>query len=42
MSDPEKLARLDGTYIKTRTLLLDVKLILATALGRGMGDRTAR
>ncbi|WP_085310509.1 sugar transferase [Planktotalea arctica] len=42
MSDPEKLARLDGTYVKTQTLILDVKIILATALGRGMGDRTAQ
>ncbi len=42
MSDPEKLARLDGTYVKTRTLLLDVRIILATAIGKGLGDRTAQ
>lgn len=42
MSDPSALAQLDGTYIKTRTLVLDLKIILATAIGRGMGDRTAR
>ncbi|MFK7871477.1 MAG: sugar transferase [Roseobacter sp.] len=42
MSDPDALARLDATYIKTRTLLLDLKIILATGLGRGLGDRTAQ
>lgn len=42
MSDPDALAQLDGTYIKTRTLVLDLQIILATALGRGLGDRTAR
>jgi lipopolysaccharide/colanic/teichoic acid biosynthesis glycosyltransferase len=42
MSNPKKLARLDGTYIKMRTLILDLKIILATARGKGLGDRTAR
>lgn len=41
MSDPEKLAKLDGLYIQTRTLVLDLKITLATAIGKGLGDRTA-
>lgn len=40
MSDPDRLSRLDGLYVKTRTLVLDLKIILATAGGKGLGDRT--
>lgn len=39
MSEPARLARMDQQYIKTRGLLLDAKIALATALGRGSGDR---
>lgn len=39
MSDPERLARLDAQYIAQRGLLLDLKIILATFLGRGQGDK---
>lgn len=35
MSDPEKLAKLDAAYINLRTLILDAKIILATAIGSG-------
>lgn len=42
MSDSEKLAQLDSTYVKTRTLLLDLRIILATGLGKGLGDRIAQ
>lgn len=39
MSDPERLARLDARYIAQRGLLLELKIILATFLGRGQGDK---
>lgn len=39
MSDPDRLARLDAQYIAQRGLLLDLKIILATFLGRGQGDK---
>lgn len=40
MSVPEKLASVDLEYLQTQTLLGDVKILLATALGKGAGDRT--
>lgn len=40
MSDPEKLAKLDEEYVKLRTLTLDFKILLSTALGGGQGDKT--
>lgn len=39
MSDPERLARIDEQYIARRGLLLDLKIVLATFLGRGQGDK---
>src|SRR5262249_8627568 len=33
MSQPETLARLDAQYIKRRSILLDLKIVLATARG---------
>lgn len=41
MSDPERLARRDRQYLMRRSLLFDLKIIIATFLGRGKGDRTA-
>ena len=41
MSEPERLAQSDYLYMKLRSLLLDIRIILATALGRGAGDRVA-
>ncbi len=41
MSNPVRLARKDAEYIARRGLLLDVKIVLATFLGKGQGDRTA-
>ena len=38
MSDPERLAEIDREYIETRTIALDTKLILRTAIGSGRGD----
>lgn len=40
MSDPERLARWDRQYLMRRSLLLDLRIILATFTGRGQGDRT--
>lgn len=39
MSDPKLLAQIDARYVRQRGLLLDVKIILATFLGKGRGDR---
>jgi len=41
MSRPLVLARADYRYKMLRSLLLDLRIILATALGRGGGDRVA-
>lgn len=42
MSDPVRLAAIDGTYARTRTLAGDMRLILMTATGAGRGDPAAR
>lgn len=42
MSDPVRLARKDAEYIARRGLLLDIKIVLGTFLGRGQGDRTEK
>ena len=42
MSDPERLAVSDARYLALQSLLLDARIILATATGRGQGDRTAK
>jgi O-antigen biosynthesis protein WbqP len=39
MSDPERLAALDATYLDKMSLGTDLRLIMATALGSGRGDR---
>lgn len=41
MSDPTRLARRDARYIALRSFLLDLKISIATATGRGRGDRTS-
>jgi lipopolysaccharide/colanic/teichoic acid biosynthesis glycosyltransferase len=38
MSDPERLARIDREYIETRSMRLDLWLLLCTFTGRGQGD----
>ena len=40
MSDPEKLARWDARYIALQSLVLDIKITLATVRGGGQGDKT--
>jgi len=42
MSLPEKLAFVDSEYIQQKTLLLDLKLLLQTVLGKGSGDKTVK
>ena len=39
MSDPEKLAELDETYLDDMSIAADLRLIVATAFGAGQGDR---
>lgn len=41
MSDPEKLAHWDEKYLKLQSLLMDVKIAVATVVGRGQGDKIA-
>lgn len=42
MSTPEKLAEADRRYIDSRTFWDDLRIIAATALGRGSGDAVIR
>lgn len=39
MSEPETLARWDSRYAALQSLMLDLRIILSTAIGRGQGDR---
>lgn len=39
MSDPERLAARDADYAAMQSILLDLRLVLATATGKGGGDR---
>lgn len=39
MSEPVRLAEWDARYVATRSLLLDFKILLRTALGSGQGDK---
>lgn len=39
MSDPERLARRDAEYLEDMSLATDLRLIIATVLGAGRGDR---
>jgi lipopolysaccharide/colanic/teichoic acid biosynthesis glycosyltransferase len=38
MSDPVRLAVSDAEYLKLRSILLDIKIMFLTVLGRGQGD----
>lgn len=42
MSAPENLAQWDERYVRTQGLIPDIKIIIATALGRGSGDRVKK
>ncbi|MBA4045727.1 MAG: sugar transferase [Erythrobacter sp.] len=41
MSNPQRLVEVETQYLALRTLMLDIKIILATVTGKGQGDRTA-
>src|SRR5690606_23023583 len=41
MSEPVRLARWDRRYLALQSLALDARIVLATARGRGQGDRVA-
>lgn len=41
MSNPQRLVAVEAQYLALRTLMLDIKIILATVTGKGQGDRTA-
>ena len=40
MSDPELLARVDAEYLASQGIVTDLRLMAATLLGAGRGDRT--
>ena len=42
MSDPQRLAVWDARYAALQCLALDIKILLATVLGKGGGDRVAQ
>lgn len=42
MSEPQRLAALDYRYGRLQSVILDIRIILATALGRGGGDNVAK
>ena len=39
MSDPIRLAQLDAEYLNLRGVIMDLKIIIATATGHGQGDK---
>ncbi|WP_156453005.1 hypothetical protein [Polycladidibacter stylochi] len=39
---PERLAQEDERYLIEQCIILDIKIFLATLLGRGVGDRIRR
>lgn len=41
MSDPVRLANMDARYLALQCLVLDLRIALATVVGRGGGDRVA-
>jgi lipopolysaccharide/colanic/teichoic acid biosynthesis glycosyltransferase len=42
MSIPERLAKIDASYLAMRSLPFDIKIILRTFLGAGRADRVSR
>ncbi len=38
MSDPQRLARIDGEYVRIKSLGTDLRIIWATVRGKGSGD----
>lgn len=42
MSEPDRLARTDRTYMETRSFWMDVRLMIRTATGSGQGDAAGK
>jgi lipopolysaccharide/colanic/teichoic acid biosynthesis glycosyltransferase len=42
MSNPDELASADKIYLQLQSILLDFKIIMQTALGKGNGDKVRR
>lgn len=42
MSEPHVLAAVDGRYVRTRSFLGDLHILVQTVLGAGSGDRIAK
>ena len=42
MSDPKMLAHWDARYIALQSLILDIKIVMATIRGSGQGDKIAK
>ena len=41
MSEPKRLAAIDGSYVNLRSLSLDVRIIIMTLIGKGFGDHVS-
>ena len=39
MSDPLRLTKVDYQYVKLQSIWLDIKIILLTLIGKGLGDK---
>ena len=42
MSNPVRLANWDARYVALRSLVLDARIAVATALGKGQGDKVGK
>jgi len=42
MSDPKRLSKLDAEYYDLRSVVLDIKIFIATMTGRGQGDKVRK
>ncbi|MEM9585163.1 MAG: sugar transferase [Pseudomonadota bacterium] len=42
MSNPAKLAKIDGEYVRIKSILLDCRIVWATIRGKGSGDAVKR
>lgn len=42
MSDPERLATVDSQYIASRSFVVDLEILIRTALGKGSGDAAGK
>ncbi|MCF6302994.1 MAG: sugar transferase [Devosiaceae bacterium] len=42
MSDPKRLSKLDAEYCDLRSIVLDIKILIATMAGQGQGDKVRK